>query len=334
MDRKHVFADKLELVTGFVFHRTGVIAATVAGHLVSRGHQRRRGRRQAHEALYRPRHQRHARRHQQSPLGARRLGLRHARLQHGDGHVSRRARRASAATAAASSGSSRTAARSSSTAAAAATRGDSNITWDGQVFWTQPTSGTVFFHTLLPESVLAKGKLPGTTSWKGMIEKQPTYPLMTWPEQAYVQIDLVGQFTAAAGCAIYEGGAWPDKWRYAYFTGEPTLNIVHQQFVKPDGVSYTTQKEAGPRADGVHAQQGSLVPADRDARRARTARSTSSISTTRPSSTTTRAGRCTARPMPPFARIAITTSAGSTASSTSRRRSSTCRRSTGAISTA
>jgi len=28
MDRKHVFADKLELVTGFVFHRSGVIAAT------------------------------------------------------------------------------------------------------------------------------------------------------------------------------------------------------------------------------------------------------------------------------------------------------------------
>ena len=34
---------------------------------------------------------------------------------------------------------------------------------------------------------------------------------MTWPEQAYVQIDLVGQFTAAAGCAIYDGGAWPDE---------------------------------------------------------------------------------------------------------------------------
>ena len=28
MDRKHVFADKLELVTGFVLYRTGVIAAT------------------------------------------------------------------------------------------------------------------------------------------------------------------------------------------------------------------------------------------------------------------------------------------------------------------
>ena len=28
MDRKHVFADKLELVTGFVLYRNGVIAAT------------------------------------------------------------------------------------------------------------------------------------------------------------------------------------------------------------------------------------------------------------------------------------------------------------------
>jgi uncharacterized protein len=120
-----------------------------------------------------------------------------------------------------------------------------DITWNGQVFWTQPTSGTVFFHTVLPESVLAKGKLTGTTSWKGMIAGQNTYPRTSRTEQAYVQIDQVGQFTAAAGCAIYDGGAWPEAWRYSYFTGEPTLHIVHHQFVKPDGVSYTTEKERG-----------------------------------------------------------------------------------------
>jgi uncharacterized protein len=120
-----------------------------------------------------------------------------------------------------------------------------DITWDGQVFWTQPTSGTVFFHTVLPESILAKGKVPGTTSWKGMITGQTTYPRMSRPEQAYVQIDQVGQFTAAAGCAIYDGGAWPESWRYSYFTTEPTLNIVHHQFVKRDGVTYTTEKERG-----------------------------------------------------------------------------------------
>lgn len=120
-----------------------------------------------------------------------------------------------------------------------------DITWNGQVFWTQPTSGTVFFHTVVPEHILAKGKIPSTTSYKGMIANQRTFPAMQWEEQAYVQIDQVGNFTAAAGCAIYEGGAWPAKWNYSYFTTEPTLNIVHHQFVKPDGVSYSVSKEKG-----------------------------------------------------------------------------------------
>ena len=120
-----------------------------------------------------------------------------------------------------------------------------DITSDGQVFFTQPTSGTVFFHVVLPEYVLAKGKIPGTTSWKGMISGQKTFPAMSWPEQAYVQIDQVGNYTAAAGCAIYEGGAWPAKWNYSYFTTEPTLNIVHHQFVEKEGVSYKTHKEPG-----------------------------------------------------------------------------------------
>ncbi len=119
------------------------------------------------------------------------------------------------------------------------------MTSDGQCFWTQPTSGTVLFHTVLPEYVLAKGKLPGTNSFHGMITRQKTFPLMTWEQAAYKQIDFVGSYTAAAGCAIYEGGAWPEKWNYSYFTGEPTINIVSHYFVKPDGVTYTAEKEKG-----------------------------------------------------------------------------------------
>ncbi len=119
------------------------------------------------------------------------------------------------------------------------------MTSDGQCFWTQPTSGIVFLHTVLPEYVLAKGKVPGTNSWKGMVERQKTYPLMKWEQLAYVQIDLVGSYTAAAGCAVYEGGAWPEQWNYSYFTGEPTVNLVSHYFVKPEGVSYTTEKEKG-----------------------------------------------------------------------------------------
>ncbi len=68
---------------------------------------------------------------------------------------------------------------------------------------------------------------------------------MTWEQAAYKQIDFVGSYTAASGCAIYEGGAWPEKWNYSYFTGEPTINIVSHYFVKPDGVTYTAGKEKG-----------------------------------------------------------------------------------------
>ncbi len=119
------------------------------------------------------------------------------------------------------------------------------MTADGQCFWTQPTSGTVLFHTVLPESTLARGKIPGTESFKGMITGQKTYPLMSWEQAAYKQIDFVGSYTAASGCAIYEGGAWPERWNRSYFVGEPTINIVSHFFLKKDGVSYAAEKEKG-----------------------------------------------------------------------------------------
>jgi putative membrane-bound dehydrogenase-like protein len=120
-----------------------------------------------------------------------------------------------------------------------------DITSDGQVFYTQPTSGNHFIHVVLPEYVLAKGKLPGVSGTNGMLPKEPTYPAMHWEQQAYVQIDQVGSYTAAAGCAIYEGGAWPAKWNYGYFTTEPTLNIVSHFMVEPDGVTYKAKREPG-----------------------------------------------------------------------------------------
>jgi putative membrane-bound dehydrogenase-like protein len=244
MDRRHVFADKLELVTGFVFYRNGVIAATApdiwyledtnrdevadkrtklyTGLGIADTHAVINNLRWGLDGWIYATHG-YSVGNVTSPDGKKEFG------RDGSGVV-------------------RFKPDGSAFEQYSSRNGNTwglDITWDGQVFWTQPTSGTVFFHTVLPEHVLARGRLPGTTSWKGMITAQRSYPLMDWPEQAYVQIDQVRQFTAAAGCAVYDGGAWPDKWRYAYFTGEPTLNIVHQQFVVPDGISYATRKEAG-----------------------------------------------------------------------------------------
>ena len=244
MDRKHVFADKLELVTGFVLHKSGVIAATspdiwfledTNGDQVADKRTKLYtglGTFDTHAVINNLRwgldgwiYATHGYSvgNVTSPDGAKNFG------RDGSGVV-----RFKPDGSAFEQFSSRT-----------GNTWGLDITWDGQVFWTQPTSGTVFFHTVLPESVLAKGKVPNATSYKGMIAGQTTYPRISRSEQAYVQIDLVGQFTAAAGCAIYDGGAWPDAWRYSYFTGEPTLNIVHHQFVRPDGVSYRTEKEKG-----------------------------------------------------------------------------------------
>ncbi len=120
-----------------------------------------------------------------------------------------------------------------------------DITTRGEVFYTQPTSGNHFIHVVLPEYVLAKGKLPGVMGTNGLLPKEPTFPAMHWEQQAYVQIDQVGSYTAAAGCAIYEGGAWPEKWNHGYFTTEPTLNIVSHFQVEPDGVTYKAKREPG-----------------------------------------------------------------------------------------
>jgi uncharacterized protein len=244
MDRRHVFADELELVTGFVLYRNGVIAATAPDiwyleDTTGDGVADRRTKLYTGLGTF----DTHA------VINNLRWGLDgwiYATHGYSTGTVT--SPDGSKTFGRAGSGVVRFKPDGSAFEQYSSRGGNTwglDITWDGQVFWTQPTSGTVLFHTLLPEYVLAKGRLPGTTSWKGMITGQNSYPLMTWPEQAYVQIDQVGQFTAAAGCVIYDGGAWPDRWRHSYFTTEPTLNLVHHQFVEPDGVSYTTRKEPG-----------------------------------------------------------------------------------------
>ena len=120
-----------------------------------------------------------------------------------------------------------------------------DITWDGQVFWTQPTSGQLLMQTVLPEYALARGKIGNTPSYNVVEPSLKTFPLMSWEQMAYVQIDWVGSFTAAAGCAIYDGGTWPAEYNGDYFTTEPTINILHPARLTPQGSSYTFHKLPG-----------------------------------------------------------------------------------------
>ncbi len=120
-----------------------------------------------------------------------------------------------------------------------------DTTMDGEVFYTQPTTGNPLVHVVLPEQILAKGKLPGVVGTNGILPGERTFPAMHWEQQAYVQIDQVGRYTAGAGTVIYEGGAWPEKWNHSYFTSEPTLNIIGHFNVAKDGVTFKATKEPG-----------------------------------------------------------------------------------------
>ncbi len=119
------------------------------------------------------------------------------------------------------------------------------ITGDNRVMWTQPTSGALLMQTVLPEYALARGKIGNTTSYKVVEPSPKSFPAMSWEQLAYVQIDWVGSFTAAAGCAIYDGGTWPAEYNGDYFTTEPTINVIHHTRLTPEGSSYTAKKLPG-----------------------------------------------------------------------------------------
>jgi putative membrane-bound dehydrogenase-like protein len=119
------------------------------------------------------------------------------------------------------------------------------ITGDNRVMWTQPTSGQLLMQTVLPEYALARGKMGNTTSYKVVEPSPKSYPAMSWEQLAYVQIDWVGSFTAAAGCAIYDGGTWPEEYNGDYFTTEPTINVIHHTRLTPEGSSYKAAKLPG-----------------------------------------------------------------------------------------
>ena len=244
MDKKHVFADKLELVTSFCFYKKGVIACAAPDIWYledTDGDETADKRTKLYTGL--------GTGDTHAVINNLRWGLDgwvYATHGYSSGHVTSPDGRQDFGTD--GSGVVRFKPDGSAFEQYASRGGNTwglDITSDGQVFFTQPTSGNHFLHVVLPEYVLAKGKLPGVMGTNGMLPKEPTYPLMTWPEQAYVQIDQVGSYTAAAGCAIYEGGAWPAKWNYSYFCTEPTLNIVSQFFVEKDGVTYKAHREAG-----------------------------------------------------------------------------------------
>ncbi|MBM4015623.1 MAG: hypothetical protein FJ293_11755, partial [Planctomycetes bacterium] len=112
---------------------------------------------------------------------------------------------------------------------------------DDELFFTM-ANGAHLRHVVLPEAVLRGGRVGGVESFAEVPDHDRVFPLSRETVPAYVQIDFVGGFTAAAGCLLYTGGAWPDAWRNAHFVTEPTVNLVHHDVLGERGVTYRGSK--------------------------------------------------------------------------------------------
>ncbi len=116
---------------------------------------------------------------------------------------------------------------------------------DGEAFYTTATCGEHFLHVVMPEKTLAKGNVGGVRASWVVPDHQKIAPGVHHTRPAYVQIDWVGMFTAAAGCCIYNGGAWPDRYNGSHFCSETTMSLVHNEMLRPSGATYIASKEAG-----------------------------------------------------------------------------------------
>ena len=243
MDLKHVFADDLDLATGFCFYRDGVIAAQPPEVLFLRDTDGD-GKADTREVLYRGlgTSDRHA------VLNNLRWGL--------DGwiyatHGYAGSPKVTSADGAVNfggigSGVVRFRPDGSKIEMVSAKAGNCwgvDMTSDGEMFFTQPTSGDLVMHVPVSDRLMAEGGLGREPSWQVMVHLRPVKPLMSWEEIVENQPnDVIGSFTAACGAAVYEGGSWPKEWTLGYFTAEPTVHIVHHEALKNDGVSYTAGK--------------------------------------------------------------------------------------------
>jgi len=112
---------------------------------------------------------------------------------------------------------------------------------EGELFFTM-ANGAHLRHVVLPERFLSGNRVDNVASWTDLPDHDRVFPAVVRTEAPYAQIDFVGGFTAAAGSAIYDGGAWPAAWMRSHFVCEPTVNLVHHDVIAPRGTTFGATK--------------------------------------------------------------------------------------------
>jgi putative membrane-bound dehydrogenase-like protein len=114
---------------------------------------------------------------------------------------------------------------------------------DGEMFYTTATCGEHLLHVVMPEKAVARGGVSGIRSSVALPDHAKVFPGVHPTRAPYVQIDWVGGFTAEAGSCIYNGGAWPQRYNNSHFSSEPTVCLVHEDVLRPNGSTFIAGKD-------------------------------------------------------------------------------------------
>lgn len=114
---------------------------------------------------------------------------------------------------------------------------------DNEMFYTTATCGEHLLHIVMPEKAVARGAIAGVRSSVVLPDHTKVFPGVHPTRAPYVQIDWVGGFTAEAGSCIYNGGAWPERYNNSHFSSEPTVCLVHEDVLRPNGSTFIAGKD-------------------------------------------------------------------------------------------
>ena len=120
------------------------------------------------------------------------------------------------------------------------------ITTDMEVFHSKATTGNPVQHAVVPEATLARSAGNSTQAFHAVNPGRKVVRADRPTRAPFVQVDLVGLFTAACSTLVCEESNWPAEYQRNVFLTEPILDVIQRELLVPEGPTY--RGNPGPHA--------------------------------------------------------------------------------------
>ena len=112
------------------------------------------------------------------------------------------------------------------------------VTSDMEIYHGKATSGNPIQHVVLPESTLSRAPNTRAQAFSAVNPGREVARKDLPTRAPLMQIDQVGRYSAACSTMVYEGGAWPKEYDGKIFVTEPILDTIHHEELVQEGATY------------------------------------------------------------------------------------------------